>query len=125
MLDVYVSDTGKPNYWTPESALRPGTVLCTLPGTDSMATARTLSQFSTLPSGMSVDLHNGIPKAAFSIGGDLLHRPPPWVFYMMGNVVAKSAGEFWIAPFTKHGSTVLLVNGQEITPTNQMPQPGI
>ena len=121
MLDVYVSDTGKPNYWTPESALRPGTVLCTLPGTDSMATARTLSQFSTLPSGMSVDLHNGIPEAAFSIGGDLLHRPPPWVFYMMGNVVAKSAGEFWIAPFTKHGSTVLLVNGQEITPTNQMP----
>ena len=70
---------------------------------------------------MSVDLHLGIPRAAFSIGGDLLHRPPPWVFYMMGNVVAKSAGEFWIAPFTKHGSTVLLVNGQEITPTNQMP----
>ena len=121
MLDVYVSDTGKPNYWTPESALRPGTVLCTLPGTDLMATARTLSNFATLPSGMSVNLHNGIPRAAFSIGGDLLYRPPPWVFYMMGNIVAKSAGEFWMVPITKHGSTVMLVNGREITPANQMP----
>lgn len=120
-LDVYVSDKGKPNYWTPESALRPGTVLCTLPGTDLMATARTLSNFATLPSGMSLNLHNGIPRAAFSIGGDLLSRPPPWVFYMMGNIVAKSAGEFWIVPFTKQGTTVMLVNGQEITPTNQMP----
>jgi hypothetical protein len=120
-LDVYVSDTGKPNYWTPESALRPGSVLCTLPGTASMATAKSLSNFATLPRSMSVNLHNGIPRAAFSIGGDLLFRPPPWVFYMMGNIVAKSAGEFWIVPFTKHGSTVMLVNGREITPTNQMP----
>ncbi|MFM8981681.1 MAG: hypothetical protein ACKOLA_02015 [Spartobacteria bacterium] len=120
-IDVYVSDTGKPNYWTPESALRPGSVLCTLPGTSSMATAKTLSNFSTLPRSMSVDLHKGIPRAVFSIGGDLLFRPPPWVFYMMGNVVAKSAGEFWIVPYTNHGSTTMLVNGREITPTNQMP----
>lgn len=120
-FDVYVSGTAKPEYWTPASALRPGTILCALPGTDSMAAARDLSGFSSFPPGMSVDLHRGIPRAAFSIGGDLLQRPPPWVFYMAGNVVAEEGGEFWVAPFTKHGSTVLLVNGKEIQTSNQMP----
>lgn len=120
-LDVYASGTAKPEYWTPASPLRPGTILCALPGADSIAAARDLSRFSPFPPAMSVDLHAGIPRAAFSIGGDLLHRPPPWVFYMMGNIVAKQAGEFWVAPFTQHGSTVLLVNGKEIQPSNQMP----
>lgn len=118
---VYVADTGKPDYWTPGSALKPGTILCTLPGTDSMAAANWLSKFSTPPDGMTVSMHDGIPRAAFSIGGDLLHRPAPWVFYMMGNIVAKNAGDFWIAPFTNQGTTITLVNGREIAPSNQMP----
>ena len=118
---VYVSDTGKPEYWTPESVFKPGTILCTLPGTDSMATAKTLSKFTAPPNNMTVALHDGIPRAAFSVGGDLLHRPPPWVFYLMGNIIAKNAGEFWIVPFTKHGNTITLVNGREISPSNQMP----
>ena len=118
---VYISDTGKPEYWTPESAFKPGTILCTLPGTDSMATAKSLSKFNAPPNNMTIAMHDGIPRAAFSIGGDLLHRPAPWVFYMMGNIIAKNAGEFWIVPFTNQGSTVTLVNGREISPTKQMP----
>ena len=120
-VDVYVSDTGKPEYWTPDSPLKPGTILCTLPGVDSMTAAMELGKLVKMPKNTTITLHQGIPKAAFSIGGDLLGRPAPWVFYMIGQIIAKEAGDFWMAPWTKHGSTVMLVNGREILPTNQMP----
>ena len=120
-VDVYVPETGKPEYWTPESTLRPGTILCTLPGVDSVSAAESLAKFSPLPKGMTITPHQGIPRAVLSVGGDLLGRPAPWSFYLMGNVMAKQAGEFWFSPAMQKASSLTLVNGKEITPSLQMP----
>ncbi len=117
MVEVYMLDSGKQEYWTPDSGLKPSAILCARPGVDSIEEARSLAKLGKVPDNVTADPHYPMEGAVpFSIGGDLRGRPMPGVFYFLTHVVAPSSGKYWIAPFQQNGQTITVINGQELKP---------
>lgn len=115
-VEVYMLDSGKQEYWTPDSGLKPSAILCSRQGVDSIEDARSLAKLGKVPDNVTADPHYGIEGVPFSVGGDLRGRPMPGVFYFLTHVVAPSSGRYWFAPFQQNGQTITVINGQELKP---------
>ncbi len=121
---VYVQSGRAPQPWKPESGLTPSAILCTLPGRDSLPAALALAKLGRVEPSVHSMNHGGIPKAPFSIGGDLTGRPRPASFYLLTYVEADEAGSYWIAPFIREGQSEILIDGTKLNPKERSKQWG-
>lgn len=118
-VEVYMLDSGKSEFWSPDSSLKPSPILGARPGVESLDAARSLTKFAKSPENVTADPHSGFGPAPFSIGGDLKARPKPGVFYFLAHVVPPRAGDYWIAPHQLNGETETLVNGKKLEPKQE------
>jgi hypothetical protein len=117
---LYVEPGARLQTWTPDSELTPSPILCAQPGRASLTAAHRLAGLG--PVGPEVHVHKkaGIPKAPLCIQGDLEGRPPPTAFYMLAYLEARTAGRYWVAPFTLKGSSEVRINGQTVRPSKRI-----
>ena len=118
-VEVYMLDSWKSEFWSPDSSLKPSPILSARPGVDSLDAARGLTKFAKSPENVTADPHSGFGPAPFSIGGDLKARPKPGVFYFLAHVVPPGSGEYWIAHHELNGETETLVNGKKLEPKQE------
>jgi hypothetical protein len=117
---LYIESGTRLRTWSPDSGLTPSPILCANPGRASLTAARRLAALG--PVGPEVHYHKkaGIPKAPLCIQGDLDGRPPPTSFYMLAYLDARTAGRYWVAPFTLKGSSEVQINGETIRPSKRI-----
>ena len=113
---VYMQAARQPQLWKPETGLTPSALLCTLPGRDSITAAESLAQLGPVDATVHVTNKAGIPKAPFSIGGDLSGRPRPGSFYLLSYVEARDDGSYWFSPFVREGQSEILIDGTRLNP---------
>lgn len=128
---VYMKDSGKPEYWTPDCGLKPSPVLVSVAGQDSLSAAESLMKFDKPVKSLLTSLHYGGEHskgkkrtAAFNIGGDVFGRSMPGIFYYLTYIDAPSSGSYWFGPKFPHtpvGQTKILVNGREIARETRSP----
>jgi len=114
---VYTQSGRQPQLWRPESGITPSSILCTLPGRDSLPAAQALGKLGRVEPAVHSANPPGIPKAPFSIGGDQTGRPRPGSFYLLSYVEAATAGSYWFAPFIREGGQCEIhIDGTRINP---------
>ena len=122
---VYTQSGRQPLLWKPETGLTPSSILCTLPGRDSLPAAQALGKMGRVEPLVHSSIQTGIPKAPFSIGGDATGRPRPGSFYLLTYVEAAAAGSYWIAPFIREGGQCeILIDGTKLNPKERSKQWG-
>jgi len=114
---VYTQSGRQPQLWRPESGITPGSILCTLPGRDSLPAAQALGKLGRVDPAVHSSNQAGIPTAPFTIGGDETGRPRPGSFYLLSYVDAPTAGSYWFAPFIREGGQCEIhIDGTKINP---------
>lgn len=115
-VHVYAQSGRLPQLWKPETGLTPSAILCTLPGRDSLPAALALAKLGRVDPAVHSTNDAGIPKAPFSIGGDLTGRPRPGSFYFLTYLDATDAGSYWVAPIIHEGQCEILIDGAKLNP---------